>query len=117
MACGSSRRSSFGSGLPPSLRLRYHSSPASRPALQVPITTPQRSAGIGPTPTPQRFIASSEAFIVKSIARSWNPSGFRYSPSKLMSDWTSPPMSVRKPSIEMCSTLRIATRPPRTPSQ
>ena len=69
-ACGSTSSKSRASGCSPRLRLAYHSSPASSPALQVPITTPQRSAGIGPTPTPQRDIASSAAFIVKSIARS-----------------------------------------------
>jgi hypothetical protein len=77
IACGSTSSSSLGSGSLPSLRWRYHSSPARRPALQVPITTPQRSAGTAPTPMPQRSMASSAARIVKSIALSWKPSGFR----------------------------------------
>ena len=61
----------------------------------MPITTPQRSGGTGPTPTPQFFMASSEAFMVKSMARSWKPSGLRYSRSGVKSAFTSPPMSVR----------------------
>ena len=77
IACGGTSSTSRGSGCSPRLRRTCHSSPASSPALQVPITTPQRSAGIVPTSTPQLAIASSAALSVKSIARSWNPSGFR----------------------------------------
>ena len=43
-AWGGTSSTSPGSGAPPCSRSLYHCAPLSSPALQVPITTPQRSA-------------------------------------------------------------------------
>ena len=70
-ACGETSSSSSLGASTPFSRRRYHSSPASRPALQEPMTTPQRSAGIFPdSATPHWPTASSEAFSAKSITGS-----------------------------------------------
>ena len=59
-----------GSAASPRMPAWYHLSPLSRPALQVPITTPQRSGAILPASAPELAIASSAAFSAKSMTGS-----------------------------------------------